>query len=163
MNANALIFIATGKSGLGHLRRVTTVALALRRARPGLDLGLLTNAAPAGIGAEELRVFDRVVQRPRTAMAAAMAGHTGTIVCDTAQVPGIAHVPGCKILILRETVTEEVARFAIQGGWDRVIVPNPRRHWMPGGAALSPSVEAAGWIVRPTGARSLAIRPPALS
>ncbi|MGB3313515.1 MAG: glycosyltransferase [Albidovulum sp.] len=153
MNQNALTFVATGKSGLGHLRRVTTIAQALRRKRRALGLRLLTNAVPTGIADGDLRVFDAITMRPRQEMAEALADSTGITIFDTVQVPGIERLGGRKALILRETMADRVAHFSIPGGWNRVIVPNPRDHWMPGGRALSASVQAVGWIVRPTGPR----------
>lgn len=154
MDRNSLTFIATGKSGIGHLRRVTTIALALRRAQQGLELTLITNAAPAGIVRAELDAFDQILVRSRGEMLEALSDQPDVIVCDTVEVPGIGRAHGRKVLILRETPTQRLARLRIRGGvWDRVIVPNPRVHWMPNDPALSDSVEAAGWIVRPTGPR----------
>ncbi len=160
MHRNRITFFATGKSGIGHLRRVTTIALALRPAHRALDLTLVTNAAPAGIACADLAVFDRILLRPRAEMIEALTGPPGLIICDTVEVPGIGRANGRRVLILRETPKERLARFRIQGGvWDRVLVPNPRSHWMPDDPALSDSVEATGWIVRPTGPRGGTDRP----
>jgi ABC-type bacteriocin/lantibiotic exporter with double-glycine peptidase domain len=42
------VFCATGKSGLGHLRRVTNIASALHQLDPSLKLVLVTNSTVAG-------------------------------------------------------------------------------------------------------------------
>ena len=89
MDRNSLTFIATGKSGIGHLRRVTTIALALRRAQQGLELTLITNAAPAGIVRAELDAFDQILVRSRGEMLEALSDQPDVIVCDTVELPGI--------------------------------------------------------------------------
>ncbi len=160
MNKSTISILATGRSGIGHLRRVTTVAHALRRKAKALDLQLITNAAPAGIACDELGVFDRILLRPRAEMAQVVAEASGILVCDTIELPGIERAAGRKVLILRETPADRIASFRIPGGlWDRVLVPNPRAHWMPDGSALSTSVEPTGWIVRTTGVRRASDKP----
>jgi predicted glycosyltransferase len=156
MRRNRIVFVATGKSGLGHHRRVASVARAILERRPGTAFVLVTNAEPDGLPPDEREVFGDIAQCDRAGMAALLANRREDFaVCDTVCLPGIEHFPGTRVLILRETPAHRLARFRMASGpgWDRVIVPNPPDHWMPCDPCLSRSIEAAGWIVRPTGPR----------
>jgi len=44
MSTPTITFVATGRSGLGHLRRVSTIAAAIKRRSPEAVLNLVTNA-----------------------------------------------------------------------------------------------------------------------
>lgn len=140
-------FCATGRTGLGHLRRVSTIAQALSRRRGRPADALLTNATLAGVVADRA-VFGAVERRDRDTMASSLPRGAVAVV-DTAVVPGIESHDGPLVLVLRETPGDRVGRFRLPGGrpWDLVIVPNPRDHWMPDDG-LGPRVEPTGWIYR---------------
>jgi predicted glycosyltransferase len=147
-----LIFCATGKSGLGHLRRITNIVTALRRLRQDVAVHLISNAEVRGLSGEESNAFAAVHMIERSAMAAA-AQHFGPspIIVDTAVLPGLekAQVPLC--LVLRETVTARISEFNLPGNrpWDLVCVPNPVSHWMPPrGTLKAKQIAATGWIFR---------------
>lgn len=147
-----VVFCVTARSGLGHLRRVTNVAGALRGVENDITQILLTNAPPAGLGEAERHLFDHVRQVERKRMAyAAAAFSADVIVVDTAIVPGLELLPGRLCLILRETVPSKLREFRLAGArkWDQIIVPNPRSDWRPapidvGGHAI----DHVGWIFR---------------
>ncbi|MDU8943173.1 hypothetical protein [Ovoidimarina sediminis] len=118
---------------------------------------LITNAPPGGLSDRESGVFSNVTICERGEMAGALAGGGYDLaVCDTIQIPGLAAYPGRAVLVLRETPEARLAGFHRDDGrpWDRVIVPNPADHWLPGaGAEFARSVEPAGWITRAAGLR----------
>lgn len=150
-------FLGTSRSGLGHLRRIANVAGQLFRRDPALRLTLLTNAEPAGLDKGELRCFARIIVCETSRMSGALTQSGVTLaVADTMTLPGLASYRGKCVLILRETPQDRLERFRRDDGapWDCVIVPNTAEHWMP---AIAPGfarrVEAAGWILRPTGPR----------
>lgn len=152
-----ICFLATSKSGLGHLRRSATIALRLRSLAPERKLHLISNARPEGVKDDEVRAFDtvQVLERDRMAQAVARTG-AGVLVLDTITVPGIEKLGLPLALVLRETPDHELYRFRLAEGkpWDLVVVANPQDHWMPKSTALAAvSVVPAGWIYRPTGRR----------
>jgi len=153
-----ITFVLTSRSGLGHLRRATTIASALRLAAPSVTIELLTNAEPSGIPAQELSNFSRVRLAERADMASALTEVPSRVaVLDTIVVPGIGACPQRKVLILRETPADRLSRFDLPPGqhWDCVLLPNPVQHWRPELAVSSmPEVQSVGWIYRPTGVRS---------
>lgn len=136
---------------------MATIARALRVRAPGVRPVLVSNAAPEGLGCEDLAVFAETLICDRSAMAARVArAGCGLAVLDTLQLPGIAALPMPTALILRQTPDHRLSDFGRDDGrpWDRVIVPNPAGHWMPqAGPEFARRVDAAGWILRPTGAR----------
>ncbi len=147
----AVWFCATGKTGLGHLRRCAHVAQALRTLRPTLDIGLVTNASPADVERSHGDLFSSVVFAERARMADVLAGRgSGPVVVDTAVVPDIDRLARPLILILRETPEDRQAGFSLAARrWDLVLVPNPQSHWMPRLApAFATRIEAVGWIYR---------------
>ena len=150
--ASDLVFCATGKSGLGHLRRITNVAAELRRLRPDLNMRLISNAPVAGLSLLERNGFTAFEISPRSDMAELVASHShAPVVVDTAILPGLEAIEAPLCLILRETVTERVSDFRLPNGrkWDLVCVPNPVDHWMPDVSAIGATrVEATGWIFR---------------
>jgi len=150
---NFIWICATGKSGLGHLRRCTSIAAEMRRISPAAGIGLLTNAPPAGLPERDLAVWSRVGIAPREEMAGFMGGQdgVGAAVVDTAVLPGLERLSAPVALILRETPEDRLARFAMPGGrpWDAVVVPNPADHWLPDGDTVPcRHLEAVGWIYR---------------
>jgi hypothetical protein len=150
-----ICFFATSKSGLGHLRRATTIAGAIRRLATDRVLRLISNARPEGLEPDDLRVFDSVHTAERGDMAAVISDATrATFVLDTITIPGIEAVNAHLVLVLREAAAAELHRFRLADGrqWDRVIVANPRGHWMPDQTALAArEVLPVGWIFRPMG------------
>ncbi|MFN5997770.1 MAG: glycosyltransferase [Paracoccaceae bacterium] len=157
MSPADICFLATSKSGLGHLRRSATIASRLSALAPGRRLHLISNARPEGLQDHELRTFEtvQVVERDRMAEAAARTG-AGVLVLDTMTVPGIEQLGLPLALVLRETPDDQLHRFCLAGRrpWDLVVIANPEDHWMPNPAALAArSVVPAGWIYRPTGRR----------
>ena len=145
-------FLATGKSGLGHLRRVTSIAKCCRQIAPSHRLGLVTNATDAGLARLDSDVFDRILFAERRDMSRSLAGQAcGCIVVDTAIVPGLAEHPHPLALIMREMPDQHVARFRLESGraWDLLVVPNPPEHWMPQvGDGYTRRAEPVGWIYR---------------
>jgi predicted glycosyltransferase len=152
-----ICFLATSKSGLGHLRRTATIARSLRRQAPGRVLRLVSNARPEGLEPEDMAIFDTVHIAERAAMPTAFpAAGRRTLVLDTMTVPGIERLSDPLVLILREAPVGEMHRFRLEGGrpWDQLIVANPRGHWMPEPSALAArAVLPVGWIYRATGLR----------
>ena len=152
-----IAFLCTSRSGLGHLRRIANIAGHLARPRGGLRLSLVTNAEPAGLTPGDLGQFSQIVVCERAMMAAVLArSGVSLAVVDTMQVPGIGAYAGPAALILRETPADRIDRFRREDGrpWDCVIVPNAAGHWMPDlSEGFARRVEAAGWILRPTGIR----------
>lgn len=152
-NAGTIKFCATGKSGLGHLRRVCNIATQAKALSPRTELVLLTNAPVAGLSDEEAALFSRIHVCPRERMAGVLAEEApGPVVIDTAVIPHIEAVEGPLCLILRETVSEKLGSFKLGYGrqWDALIVPSPKEHWSVDPAALGAKVvHYAGWIYRP--------------
>lgn len=153
-----LVFCATGKSGLGHLRRITNIVTALRLMRSDLKIHLISNAEVSGLALGEAEAFAAThrVDRREMAAAAAQLG-PAPVVVDTAFLPGLEATKAPLCLILRETVAERIGEFNLSGGrkWDLVCVPNPVGHWMPAvGAIAAKRTAATGWIFRPLPSRS---------
>jgi predicted glycosyltransferase len=147
-----IVFMATSRSGLGHIRRTASVALALKALRPGLRMALITNAPVAGLPEGDMAAFDRIVTAGRADMMLA-AGRLAPkiIAADTMAPEGIARSPAARALMLREMPQDRLERLALPPGqsWDLVLVPNPQSHWMPklpGGFVRN--VSAVGWIYR---------------
>ncbi len=160
MPSTDICFLATSKSGLGHLRRCATIAKALRSLDPKRRLHLISNAPAEGMEDHQIRTFDtaQVLEKDRMAAAAVAAG-AGVLVLDTMTAPGIERTGLPLALVLRETPDDQLYRFRLGGGkpWDLVVIANPETHWMPpAGALAARSVVPAGWIYRSTGARRAA-------
>lgn len=150
MSSTQIVFFATSKSGLGHLRRSATIARALRRAAPNRHLRLVTNAAPQGLDKEDISVFDHIAVAERDQMPSA-AGPTPFIaVLDTMNLPELEDRAKARILILRETPHEHLSRFHPHHcPWTRILIANPADHWvphMPDGT--SQGLVSVGWIYR---------------
>jgi hypothetical protein len=148
-----ITFCATGRTGLGHLRRISNIAGAVRerdRARP---MGLLTNAAvEEGLPPGERALFRRLEVAPRQEMTRRLlAADGGPVVVDTAVLPGLHAVAGPLCLILRETVPKRLEAFRLEDGrpWDLLILPQPAGEWWPE-PDLVPArrVKAVGYIYR---------------
>lgn len=152
-----ICFLASSKSGLGHLRRLATIARRMRDLAPERRLHLVSNARPDGLGEADVGTFAtvQVMERAQMAEGPVRVG-AGVAVLDTIAVPGVAALDLPLALVLREAPEAELRRFRLPGDrpWDLVVVANPRAHWMPEPTALpARSVVAAGWIYRPTGPR----------
>ncbi|MDH3694002.1 MAG: hypothetical protein OER96_05470, partial [Gammaproteobacteria bacterium] len=145
-------FCATGKSGLGHLRRVTNIASAIKFNTPRRPLALMTNAPVAGLSEREQSCFSEIKITSRDAMSRELQeSKTGPIVVDTAVLPGLAEIDVPLCLILREIKTSKLERFRLAKNrmWDLVIVPNPVDQWQPDTTVLpARRVENVGWIFR---------------
>lgn len=157
MPAADICFLATSKSGLGHLRRSATIARCLRAMAPWKRLHLVSNAKPDGLTENDIGAFDtvQILERVRMAQGVGVTG-AGILVLDTVTVPGVEHLGLPLALILRETPDVEMRRFDLDEGrpWDLVVIANPQDHWMPKAADLrARTFDAAGWIYRPTGPR----------
>ncbi|PLL13603.1 hypothetical protein C0V75_09610 [Tabrizicola sp. TH137] len=150
MSANAIVFFATSKSGLGHLRRSATIARALRRAAPTRALRLVTNAPPQGLDPEDLSAFDRITVADRAAMPAAAGPAPFTAVLDTMNLPELESPATPRILVLRETPDAQLSRFQpAQHPWSRVLIANPANHWLPRmPEGSTQDVVSVGWIYR---------------
>jgi predicted glycosyltransferase len=152
-----ICFLATSKSGLGHLRRSATIASRLRILAPETNLHLISNAHPDGLEDHAIGAFKTVQVLERDLMAEAVAKtEAGIVVLDTITVPGVERLGLPLALVLRETPDDQLYRFRLAEGksWDLVVVANPKDHWMPQSEALAAiSVVPAGWIYRPTGRR----------
>ena len=157
MEARRIAFLGTSRSGLGHLRRIATIARALRAKVPQARSVLITNAPPDGLSQEDRSGFCQTVICGRADMSGRLAtGGFDMAVLDTLQLPGIGAFRGPAVLILRQTPDAGLADFGRDDGrpWDRVILPNPAEHWVPRATGqFAHSIEAAGWVVRPTGVR----------
>jgi predicted glycosyltransferase len=142
-------FCATGRSGLGHIRRISNIALCLRE-RAGRHLfRLVTNAPLDCVTAPERALFDDIRVIDRHSMVNELMGSAVSVV-DTAVIPGIEAMDHPISLILRETRTSQVGRFrAGHRPWDLVIVPNPVDHWSPDRSMLpAHAMRHTGWIFR---------------
>ncbi len=142
-----MIFVATGRSGLGHLRRLGNISQALRSLGWMHRRVLVTNAAPAGFDAAERPPFEEVRVVPREDMADTL-DDADVVVVDTARIPGIGNVDRPKCLVLRETRSDRLEHFAVAGGWDLMLVPNPVDVWEPGEAPKARRVVHCGYIYR---------------
>lgn len=147
-----LVFCATGKSGLGHLRRITNVVTALHRLQNGLNIHLISNAEVKGLSTDEAAAFNEIhgIDRKDMAEAAGKLGG-GLVVVDTAVLPSLGEVKAPLCLILRETIADKLSEFQLQENrkWNLVCVPNLREHWMPTADAVGAKrIEATGWIFR---------------
>ena len=150
---SSISFCATGKSGLGHLRRTANIAGALATADAASQIVLLTNAPSVGLPSAEAAIFDRIEHCERADMAARLAElGGGAVVVDTAVLPGLGSLARPLCLVLRQTPADKQATFRLEENrrWDLIIVPNPPGHWKPDKDALPAArVEAVGWTFRP--------------
>lgn len=145
-------FMATSRSGLGHIRRVATIASAIQKQDAGVKIGLLTNAPIGGLTPADLASFDTtpLVERGQMVETAIELG-ARTFISDTMVPDRLELTKGSKVLILRETPSARIPHFSLgaQQAWDLVIVPNPAHHWNPRlSADCAKRVKAVGWIYR---------------
>ena len=152
-----IVFVGTSKSGLGHLRRIASVAAGLAKHSGGDNLVLITNAKPAGLTSQDLAAFATVCVCARQDMAARLSQEGCDLaVLDTVELPGFQRYHGPSALILRETPHTNLEKFRRAGSrpWDVLIVPNPPDAWRPDvGPDYARSVVHTGWILRETGLR----------
>jgi predicted glycosyltransferase len=157
LSSSGICFLATSKSGLGHLRRSATIATRLRALAPERQLHLISNAHHDGAVGHDIKSFDSVQILEKDRMAeGAVRTKAGVLVLDTLAVPGLDQLGLPLALVLRETPDDKLDRFRLARGkpWDLVVIANPEDYWMPNPAHLSArSLVAAGWIYRPTGRR----------
>ena len=152
MPPRPIIFFATSRSGLGHLRRCATIARALRRMAPDRTLSLVTNAPPTGLEPLDLQAFHGIHLADR----AQMADHLpigATAVLDTMNLPDLEPRAAARALILRETPDDQLNRFAPQEKpFDIALIANPADHWLPPlPTRTTRRITPVGWIYRPTG------------
>lgn len=152
-----VIFVGTAKSGLGHIRRIASIASCMAGHSGAEELVLLTNAKPAGVSMSELGAFSEIWICERQDMTARLlGGRCDLVVLDTVKLPGFERFRGPAALILRETPDRNLDGFRRAGSrsWELLLVPNPRETWAP---KLDPgyarSVVHSGWILRDTGIR----------
>ena len=147
-----LYFCATGKSGLGHLRRLTNIARALHRRSPDMRLALMSNAPLAGITGREQSLYSEIITTPRAEMATRLAAaRPAGVVVDTAVLPDLSSLAVPLTLVLRETAAEYLSRFSLSPDrpWDLLLLPNPHDEWRPAANTVpARRVEALGWIYR---------------
>ena len=161
MSATDIVFFATSKSGLGHLRRSATIARALRRAAPCRNLRLVTNAAPQGLDKEDLCAFDQITVANRDQMSAATGPAPFVAVLDTMNLPELEDRAMARILVLRETPHSHLSRFhPHRRPWTRVLIANPADHWIPDMPnATNQGIVSVGWIYREAEVLSQTPRP----
>jgi len=142
-----IVFFATSKSGLGHLRRTSTIARAIRAQDRARRMRLVTNAPPDGLEPADLAAFDQIEIAEKADMHGLLGPHS-TAVLDTMNLTEIEAAGTPRVLVLRETNPGQMSRFVpVAQPWDRVIVANPANHWLPAlpcGAARQ--ITPVGWI-----------------
>ena len=147
-----IIFCATGKSGIGHIRRISNVAYHLAQDAPDMPLELVVNAPPNGLSEDEMDRFSRVHVVGRDEMTALVAQRDAClVVVDTAIIPGLSLLPVPLFLILRETRMERVHEFRLAHGrqWQCAFIPAPETAWTITGDVIDArAVENVGWIYR---------------
>lgn len=152
-----IVFIGTAKSGLGHLRRLSAIAVRLKERAETAELVLMTNAVPSGLSPSELGVFSDILLSERGNMAPRLVDDRCDLaVLDTLKLPGFERYRGPAALILRETPESNLEGFRRAGKrpWDQLLVPNPPEAWHPRiPDDFARSVVHAGWILRQTGPR----------
>lgn len=153
MTKRDIVFFATSKSGLGHLRRSSTIARAIRGQDPRRVLRLVTNAPPDGLEPADLAAFDQI-QLAEKADMAALLGDRSTAVLDTMNLPDIEGRGSPRVLVLRETNPGQMGRFIpVTQPWDSVIIANPANHWLPSfPVSAARQIAPVGWIYRQTSA-----------
>jgi predicted glycosyltransferase len=150
--SRTIAFCATGKTGLGHLRRIANIARAVREREAARPIDLLTNAAVEVLPPEERALFRSIEVMPRQEMPRRLlAADSGTVVVDTVVLPGLHVIAGPLCLVLRETVRERLAAFRLEDGraWDLIVLPQPPGEWRPDPDLVAARrVEAVGYIYR---------------
>ncbi len=150
----SVAFCVSARTGIGHLRRVTNIAAAIRLAAPNTRIELLSNASIEGLSQAEQSLFSRTCVVARPAMARILADtKPDAVAVDTAVIPDLELLSQPLALILRETVPHRLAAFRLPGDrlWDEVIVAEPPTVW-----TLDPDqigarrATNAGWIYRTT-------------
>jgi predicted glycosyltransferase len=147
-----IVFMVTSRSGLGHLRRVASIAGAMKVEQPGVRIGLFTNASITGLTRADMAAFDTSLVVDRCDMSSIAARCTArVIVADTMVPQGIELMAAKVALILRETPDDRLDRLRMPGGrcWDLVLIPNPVDHWfLDFKSPFSNRIIATGWIYR---------------
>ena len=145
-----ITFCAAGRSGIGHLRRIANIAVAVRRLCPDAKLELRTNANINALQAHERGDFDKILIADQARMAVGiMPAVDSPVVVDTAIIPNIERLSNPLCLILAETADYRVGSFNLPGSrtWDSVIVPNPHDHWLPNEETIrTKKIDTVGWI-----------------
>ena len=120
---------ATGKSGLGHIRRLTNWSTELKKCSPLVQLHLLSNAPLACLTQEEEKLFNSVSILPRESMGKHLKSRNpDAVIVDTAIIPDLDKVNAYLGLLLRQTIDAKLSHFALanQRPWDRIYVPKSR-------------------------------------
>ena len=150
-----IAFLGTSRSGLGHLRRIANIARHMASREPLARMTLITNAAPTGLGRDDLAPFQQVIVCGTSDMSGVLVStRVSLAVADTMILPGIGAYRGKSALILRETPHDRLPMFGRDDGraWDVVLLPNAADHWKPDlPPGFAHRVEPVGWIARPTG------------
>lgn len=151
MTKRDIVFFATSKSGLGHLRRSSTIARAIRTQDPDRKLRLVTNAPPEGLEPADLDAFHQIHVAEKADMAA-LLGDGSTAVLDTMNLADLEGKGSPRVLVLRETHQGQMGRFVpVAQPWDSVIIANPANHWLPDMPKHSArQITPVGWIYRLT-------------
>lgn len=134
------------------MRRIASIARAIRQQAPEKTFALITNAPVAGLPEEDLSLFAMTPVADRAEMAT-VAGALGAraLVADTMLPPGAMNGSYRCGLILREMPDSRIDRLQPEQGkrWDVVVIPNPQSHWMPAlPASFAARTVTTGWIYR---------------
>ena len=151
MTKRDIVFFATSKSGLGHLRRSSTIARAIRQQDPERRLRLVTNAPPEGLEPADLAAFHQIHVAEKADMAS-LLGDGSTAVLDTMNLADLEGRGSPRVLVLRETNPWQMGHFVPTAQpWDSVIIANPANHWLPDMPKHSArQITPVGWIYRLT-------------
>ena len=147
-----IVFCATAKSGLGHVRRLTNILTEIKRARPDVSVSLLCNAQPSALPGHEIALYEQIQIVDRTDMSRVLMDcPPQLVVVDTAVLPDLDQLQSRLCLVLRETSPGELGRFRLnhRRDWDLVLLPNPPDDWCPDEQVLGArQTQAVGWIYR---------------
>lgn len=149
-------FLVTGRTGLGHLRRVSHIARSLRvtteqqPALPEIQCHLVTNATASSVkSVPGLRHLAQVTHCEKDKMAeVAKKLQLDLCVVDTARIPGVEGVPARRCLLLREVRSSSLSRFNLpQGQWDLLLIPHPQEEWEPPAGTVGANRQVnLGWV-----------------
>jgi hypothetical protein len=137
--------VATGRSGVGHLRRLSHVAAALRRTGSS-HITLVTNASALDLAWFQDAPFDTIAHAERDAIARRLvAAEPEIVIVDTAVIPDIERVDARRVLLLR--ACRDVARFSTPVPWNDVLIPHPPYEWHPSiSDSFAETVTWVGWV-----------------
>ena len=156
MPQNSIVLCVACRIALGKLRRITNIAHALRQRLPDLTLTLLADSGSESVEnsltPDEIAMFQHIESARSADMATRLKSmNADVVIVDTMRVKDLHEIDARLCLILREVLSEEVAKFRLQNGreWDLVILPHPEGHWAPPSNLIgAKQVESVGWIYR---------------